>query len=360
MDSLVFKEQFDALPGRVVITDPESRVVYANRAAQRRTGFAIGEIVGKKPGELWGGNMERSFYQSMWQTISEEKRPFTGVVNNIKKNGTPYEEHLFIMPILDEKREIQYFIHIHPDMEDQVKERLFSNEFFRQADPADVKKDQLPWLLDTMSQKRDGTRVKIETPETSENSRGLAAIFYEFLIRPVEQIFFRRHEDAVLIARAQEDPKQFSALYEKYYLLVKQYLMKRLNNDPDISMDLTQEVFSRAFSHLVDFRIGNASYLTYLLRVAHNILVNYYRKESNADLFIAQEKATSFIEIPKFHTEVSFEGILKQLSKKEREIMLMKYQDDMKIEEIALKVGKSQNAIKLILSRARKKLKNGS
>jgi len=51
---------------------------------------------------------------------------------------------------------------------------------------------------------------------------------------------------------------------------------------------------------------------------------------------------------------------LNTLSPSEKEIMLMRYRDEMSIKEISQKLNKSENAVKLILSRARKKLASHS
>src|SRR3989338_11548541 len=57
----LLKETFDTLPGALFLTNPKGEVVYANNAMESRTGFSVSEIVGKRPKELWGGNMEQPF-----------------------------------------------------------------------------------------------------------------------------------------------------------------------------------------------------------------------------------------------------------------------------------------------------------
>src|SRR3989338_9243838 len=43
------KQTFDNLPGALFLTDTKGKVVYANNAMETRTGFSVGEIVGKRP-----------------------------------------------------------------------------------------------------------------------------------------------------------------------------------------------------------------------------------------------------------------------------------------------------------------------
>src|SRR3989338_7718436 len=105
---------FDLLPDHVIITDPHGNVVYANRAVQQQTGYSKDEVVGKNPGDLWGGQMPDKFYKDMWQTIRDFKMPFVGQVKNKKKDGAEYWQELRIYPILDDKKEIKFYIGIEP------------------------------------------------------------------------------------------------------------------------------------------------------------------------------------------------------------------------------------------------------
>lgn len=49
------KDAFDLLDDHVVITDPNGAILYANKAVERNTGYILEEILGKNPGDLWGG-----------------------------------------------------------------------------------------------------------------------------------------------------------------------------------------------------------------------------------------------------------------------------------------------------------------
>ena len=347
------KDQLDHLPGGLLITDRESKAVYANMAVEKRTGFAVGEIIGKKPGELWGGRMEKSFYQKMWRTISQEGRPFVGSVENVKKSGFGQLERIFIAPIKDERGDVTYFAEIHPEFHNKSQEELFSREFLFFAGRLGQEPAPLSWVVQSLQGKRKASAGKIISDGRVSD---LASLFYDQLIQPMKKVFSRRYEDAELIQEAKLDTKKFSVLYEKYFPFIREYFMQRLSRDSETAEDLAQETFSRAFKHLPDFRITNASYYTYLLRIAHNLLVNYYRKHSY--LTLSPEEADLERAPDTFQTaDSSITHLLRGLSETEETIMRLKYHDGLKIKEIAEKIGKSENAVKLILSRTRKKLK---
>ena len=115
---------FDLVADHVIITDVEGNIVYANKGVERHTGFPLAEVIGKTPGDLWGGGMEKNFYEEMWQTIKINKAPFRGQVKNRNKDGTEYWQELRIFPVLDEHGEVRFFIGMEPDITvEKVQER---------------------------------------------------------------------------------------------------------------------------------------------------------------------------------------------------------------------------------------------
>ncbi len=123
------KSAFDALGDHVIITDKEANILYANKAVEQMTGFPLEEVIGKNPGDLWGGRMPQEFYEKMWHTIKIEKKPFVGEVRNVRKNGKEYWQELHISPVLNEKEEVQFFIGIEPNITDRKEKERFREEF---------------------------------------------------------------------------------------------------------------------------------------------------------------------------------------------------------------------------------------
>src|SRR3989338_3221280 len=145
------KQTFDNLPGALFLTDTKGKVVYANNAMETRTGFSVGEIVGKRPKDLWGGNMERPFYDWMWETIRDEKRPFVSAVVNRRKDRSSHREYIHIAPVLSDAGTAAYFMEMHPRIEDDARESRFQEEFqnvfSRQSlDLSETLAWMLPWL----------------------------------------------------------------------------------------------------------------------------------------------------------------------------------------------------------------------
>ncbi|MDP3792737.1 MAG: CBS domain-containing protein [bacterium] len=113
----------------ILITDPDARILFANKAWENLTGYSVDEILNKKPSELWGGHMPKEFYEKLWHTIKIEKKPFVGEVRNVKKDGTKFWQADYITPILDEYGEIKFFLSIEPDISDKKVKEQFKDEF---------------------------------------------------------------------------------------------------------------------------------------------------------------------------------------------------------------------------------------
>lgn len=169
-------------------------------------------------------------------------------------------------------------------------------------------------------------------------------------------------EDEILIKKAQESPEAYEALYKKYGKRVYNYFWHRAGRVKEVAEDLAQETFIKAYQKLPNFRLRAYSYFSYLLTIAHNTLVKYYKKPKTTSLEsygkdIADESAGGRLEANEEAKLIL--RAMEKLPKSEKEIMLLKYRDDLPIKAIARAVGKSENAVKLVLSRTRKKLASG-
>jgi len=102
---------FDYIKDQVVITNPEGIIIYANAVVEELTGYKLSEVIGQKP-SLWGGQMPKIFYTTMWKKIGEEKKSIRVLVTNKKKDGTLYDALLHISPILDTEGKVQMYVGI--------------------------------------------------------------------------------------------------------------------------------------------------------------------------------------------------------------------------------------------------------
>ncbi|OGH64729.1 MAG: hypothetical protein A3J66_00175 [Candidatus Magasanikbacteria bacterium RIFCSPHIGHO2_02_FULL_47_14] len=346
---------FDSFPGTVLLTDPEGVVVYVNKTIEKRHGFQTAQVIGKKAGALWGRQMPTSFYGELWDTVATKKRPFTSSIKNKKRAGTLQEENVHIAPIIDQSEHITYFLELHPSVENEELAR-FEDEFIHLWSSAYRQKAEIvfPWIARWVGHSSSEDHITDLNGDT-------AKAFSDFFVAPTQQTLSERQGDKILIEAAQQDPREFRVVYEKYQKKIYDYFFHRINNDADTANDLAQETFMRAFRALSAFRTTNAHYGTYLMRIAHNLLMNQYRtyRPIMYDTSVLGRIGCE----PTYEQDVL--GMLKKdlwqavegLTNIEKQVMKMKYEEDMRVGEIASILNKSENAIKLCLTRARQKIR---
>jgi RNA polymerase sigma-70 factor, ECF subfamily len=89
-------------------------------------------------------------------------------------------------------------------------------------------------------------------------------------------------EDLELIVRCKNGEKSaFEALIRMYHPLIFKYLCK-ISGDEMLAEDLVQETFIKMIRNIDKFDpYGKAKFSTYLVCIAKNCYIDYYRKEKN-------------------------------------------------------------------------------
>lgn len=85
--------------------------------------------------------------------------------------------------------------------------------------------------------------------------------------------------DATLVERAKADPEAFGLLYERYVDKIYSYVYYRTGNEHEAE-DLTAKVFVQALAHIHRFVQRGLPFSSWLYRIAHNVVANWYRDRS--------------------------------------------------------------------------------
>jgi RNA polymerase sigma-70 factor, ECF subfamily len=87
-------------------------------------------------------------------------------------------------------------------------------------------------------------------------------------------------EEQDLIARAKTDAEAFGDLYQRYVNRIYNYHYRHTSSRTDAE-DLTSRTFYRALRSLHSYRETGAPFQAWLFRIAHNLVVNWYRDRTN-------------------------------------------------------------------------------
>lgn len=128
-----------------------------------------------------------------------------------------------------------------------------------------------------------------------------------------------------------------------------------------LAEDATQEVFIKAYKHNEEFR-KESSQKTWLTSIAINVCKNYVRTSWFRKVQIGIEKVETYSTLEgELINQIGQSDLLKQvmdLALKYREVILLYYYQDFKVNEIANILGIGESSVKMRLTRARKKLKD--
>ncbi len=182
--------------------------------------------------------------------------------------------------------------------------------------------------------------------------------------------------DADLVARAQAgDLDAFEALTSRYEQRVYSLALRMLRHQQDAE-DITQQTFLSALENLAGFR-GDASFSTWLLRIATHAALKVIRKRQGLDTvsleeatepgadsesiphpeYIADWRASPENLVHKREIRRLLEEALDQLDEKHRLVFLLRDIEGLSVKETAAATGLSEANTKVRLLRARLQLR---
>ena len=151
----------------MVVTDPVGRLLSANPAFTRITGYQPEEVIGKRLNILSSGRQDPAFYQAMWAQINATGQ-WEGDVWNQRKNGEIYAERLIINTCYDDDGSPRYRIGLFSD----VTKRKEADDFiWRQANH--------DYLTGLPNRKFFHERLEKEMQRSDASGRALALIYLD-------------------------------------------------------------------------------------------------------------------------------------------------------------------------------------
>lgn len=137
--------------------------------------------------------------------------------------------------------------------------------------------------------------------------------------------------------------------YQKYYRLAYSYV----GNEAD-ALDIVQE---SAYKAIKDCRkVREPDYIgTWIHRIVINTALDFLRKQKKESPGMADEEME--ISYADQYRDMDLMDVLKQLEEKDRTIIVLRYFEDMKLEDVARATGDNLNTVKTRLYRALKRLR---
>lgn len=165
----------------------------------------------------------------------------------------------------------------------------------------------------------------------------------------------------VLIQRAQKGNKDaFGEIYKIYFKKIYRYCRINLGSE-ETAKDVVQETFLKAWRALPTFSFDNGgSIQAFLFRIARNLIIDLSRKRKELPLDTALEIVAKDDMEEKLDRKNDIKLVQQALSKlapEDKQIMILRFFEEMPTAQIAQIVGISEGNLRVRLYRALKKLK---
>lgn len=170
-----------------------------------------------------------------------------------------------------------------------------------------------------------------------------------------------------LLDRAKQyDPGALAEIYDQYAPKIYNYIYYRVG-DARLAEDLTASVFLNVLEAIQSNRAWRTSFSGWLYRIAHNVVVDQFRRRGKLRELPLDERLVSMEEDPYKNAELSLEvdslkRAIRGLTSDQAEVIILKFIEDLTNAEVARIMGKTEGAIKSLQYRAlaslRKKLKS--
>jgi RNA polymerase sigma factor (sigma-70 family) len=164
-------------------------------------------------------------------------------------------------------------------------------------------------------------------------------------------------EEIILIINQENSSKYFEILYNRYYSKVLDKCYSLVKNR-SLSEELAEDIFSKTFEKLSSFK-NLSSFSSWLYSLSYNHCIDYLRlkKKLHYPEWQREHELPEIIdEAEENMNDIDFDkmmSILEMIHTEEKALILMKYQDNISMKEIAQSLRISEDATKMRLKRAR-------
>jgi RNA polymerase sigma-70 factor (ECF subfamily) len=148
------------------------------------------------------------------------------------------------------------------------------------------------------------------------------------------------------------DPDAFGMLYDEYVDQIFRYVYYKVGNLTE-SQDLTGQTFLKAFENIDSYEMRDVAFSSWLYRIAHNLVVDFFRRESKRESVPIDDQpptaSTRGNPVESVLADLESERLYKAMHKlthNQREVLVLKFIDNLSNAQVAEIMGISVGAVK--------------
>ena len=160
------------------------------------------------------------------------------------------------------------------------------------------------------------------------------------------------NEESLILRAKQKDEEAFARLYEEYFDKIYRYVALKVGDKMEAE-DIAQQVFVKAIKSISSFKWKGYPFSAWLFRIAHNQVVDYFRKSKKRVSVALDESLVADEDDPPeiFERKLDIEKLAsatKQLTPAQQEVISLRFAGGMSIIQVAQAMGKSEGAVKAL------------
>ena len=160
-----------------------------------------------------------------------------------------------------------------------------------------------------------------------------------------------------LLRRARQwDEVALAQVYDTYAPAIYRYVYRRTGHQ-DTAQEIVAETFHRFLVALKQGGGPTENLSAWLYRVAHNLIVDFYRRRPVQELEILDDVVVADVNHSETHLErqtqvAQARAALQQLTPLQQQIVALRFLEEMSLEEVAHMVNRTVGAVKALQHRA--------
>jgi len=173
----------------------------------------------------------------------------------------------------------------------------------------------------------------------------------------IEAVDAHEEDERTLVERAiRRDQEAFGALYDRHVVRVYRHVYYMVGNAAEAE-DLTAQAFLQAWEAIERYQIRGAPFVSWLMRIAHNLGVSHLRSRKPSSelpeglIDHSRDGNPEDVLQRELESERVREAILR-LRDEHRQVIILRFVQDLDYREVAAIVGKSVPAVRVIQHRA--------
>jgi RNA polymerase sigma-70 factor (ECF subfamily) len=171
-----------------------------------------------------------------------------------------------------------------------------------------------------------------------------------------------KDESAVIAAASSLDKDALASIFDEYAPALYKYLL-RLGVNPQEADQIVGDVFARLLEKLAEGKGPRKNLRSYLFQIAYHLVVDHARERQRAaPLEVAEtvqedDKPVQSLAEEKMLLEELSTAMDRELTEDQKNVLVLRFQEDFSLQETAEIIGKNVNAVKALQNRGITKLR---